>query len=114
MSQPTPALIKPRPENAVGLRFRTKRVWLVMRVGNGGEEGGVNPWRRLDQREDGQRGDVFEVRAERLPFPGGFGPAFARGLFGGGGVINHAQRGVGLRILIAGGGGLWRGYPRNC
>jgi len=74
----------------------------VMRVGNGGEEGGVNPWRRLDQREDGQRGDVFEVRAERLPFPGGFGPAFARGVLGGGGVINHAHRGVGLRMLIAG------------
>jgi len=56
----------------------------------------------LDQREDGERGDVFEVRAERLRFPGGFGPAFARGLFGGVGVINHAQRGVGLRMLIAG------------
>jgi hypothetical protein len=54
------------------------------------------------------------VRAERLRFPGGFGPAFARGVFGGGGVINHAHRGVGLRMLIAGGGGLWRGYPRNC
>ena len=39
----------------------------------------------------GERGDVFEVRAERLPLPGGFGQAFSLGVFGGVSVIDHAQ-----------------------
>ena len=57
----------------------------------------------------GERRDVFEMRAERLPFPGGFGQAFALGVFGGVGVINHAQRGGGLRMIIARGWDIGRG-----
>ena len=35
--------------------------------------------------------DVFEMRAEWLPFAGGFGQAFSLGVFGGVSVIDHAQ-----------------------
>ena len=49
----------------------------------------------------GEPRDVFEMRAERLPLPGGFGQAVALGVFGGVSVINHAQNGGGLRMIIA-------------
>jgi hypothetical protein len=48
----------------------------------------------------GERGDVFKMRAEWLPLSGGFGQAIALGVFGGVGLVNHAQWGGGVRMIL--------------
>ena len=53
------------------------------------------------------------MRAKQLPFSGEFRQAVAFRVFGGVGVIDHAQKGVILRMILVGGVGHWWGKGKN-